>query len=203
MPAARTISTGSYRAGRDRAARIPWADLVPNPHLVGWHREAGYEFSSRTCLVVGCGLGDDAEYVAQAGASVTAFDIAPSAIEGCRKRFPRSRVDYQVRDLFALHSGWRQRFDFVAEIYTLQVLPAHLRGPALDAMARCVAPAGTLLLISRGRDASEDEGELPWPVAPEELSPADAGLAQVSFEDFFDRESPPVRRFRVRYDRTG
>ena len=67
-------------------------------------------------------------------------------------------------------------------------------------MAACVAPAGTLLLITRGRD---DEGELPWPIAPAELAlPASTGLTQVSFEDFLDQEDPPVRRFRVRYVRT-
>lgn len=70
-------------------------------------------------------------------------------------------------------------------------------------MAACVAPAGTLLLITRGRDDADDEGELPWPIAPAELAlPASTGLTQVSFEDFLDQEDPPVRRFRVRYVRT-
>ena len=192
-----------YQAGRDRDVSIPWADRVPNPHLVGWHRQTRYELSSRTCLTVGCGLGDDAEYLASAGGTVTAFDVASSAIASSCERFPRSTVDYQVRDLFNLPPVWHERFDLVVEIYTLQVLPPHLRGPALQSMVECVAPGGSLLLITRGRDEDGEEGDLPWPIAPSELAlPATSNLTQVGFDDFMDEEEPPVRRFRVQYDRT-
>ena len=111
-------------------------------------------------------------------------------------------MDYQVYDLFSLPAEWRARYHLVVEVYTLQVLPAHLRGRALRAMAKCVASGGTLLVITRGRDEHAPAGELPWAIAPSELAlPADSNLAQVSFDDFVDQEDPPVRRFRVRYDR--
>lgn len=191
-----------YQAGRDRDQGIPWADRVPNPHLVSWHRQTRYDFAGRRCLAVGCGLGDDSEYLARAGGIVTAFDVAPTAIDSCRVRFPNSIVDYQVRDLFNLPTRWREQYDFVAEIYTLQVLPAHLRRRALYAAAMCVAPGGTLLVITRGREEGSSEGELPWPIAPSELVlPAAILLDQIGFEDYYDQEDPPVRRFRVRYER--
>jgi len=63
--------------------------------------------------VVGCGLGDDAEALAQQGFQVTAFDISPTAIAWCEKRFPDSQVKYQVADLFALDPAWHHKFDFV------------------------------------------------------------------------------------------
>ncbi|CAA9547399.1 MAG: hypothetical protein AVDCRST_MAG19-486, partial [uncultured Thermomicrobiales bacterium] len=45
-------------AGGDEGA-VPWADEVPNPHLVGWLERAGPRPPRSRALVVGCGLGDD------------------------------------------------------------------------------------------------------------------------------------------------
>ena len=52
-------------------------------------------------LVVGCGLGDDAEFIAGLGFSVVAFDISASAIAAAQQRFPQSTVRYRVADLMA------------------------------------------------------------------------------------------------------
>ena len=50
----------------------------------------------------------------------------------------------------------------------------------------------------RAREPEEPEGQLPWPLTRRELAPlAGQGLRELSFEDFLDREKPPVRRFRV------
>jgi hypothetical protein len=41
---------------------------------------------------------------------------------------------------------------------------------------------------------------MPWPLTRHELDTlTQAGLIEVSFEDYFDNETPPVRRFRVLY----
>ena len=65
-------------AGRGEVS-VPWAARAPNPHLLDWLDGSPVEVSGRKVLVVGCGLGDDAEAVAARGGIVTAFDIAPSA----------------------------------------------------------------------------------------------------------------------------
>jgi hypothetical protein len=71
-------------------------------------------------------------------------------------------------------------------------------------IAALLAPGGTLLLICRGRSAADPRGELPWPLSAEELETWTlAGLRQVHFEDYFDQEGPPVRRFRVEYQRAS
>jgi hypothetical protein len=45
---------------------------------------------------------------------------------------------------------------------------------------------------------------MPWPLKKDELSLFEAqGLRNVSFEDYKDKEDPPVRRFRVTYRREG
>lgn len=45
------------RAGEDTSI-IPWADLMPNPNLVGWLNQRG-SAASGLALKVGSGLGDD------------------------------------------------------------------------------------------------------------------------------------------------
>ena len=72
---------------------MPWAARAPNPHLLDWLDGSPVEVSGRKVLVVGCGLGDDAEAVAARGAMVTAFDIAASAIAAARQRFPGQPVN--------------------------------------------------------------------------------------------------------------
>lgn len=49
--------------------------------------------------------------------------------------------------------------------YTLQVLPPAARPPAMRRMAEWVASGGVLLVITRGREPDEPEGNMPWPLA--------------------------------------
>jgi 2-polyprenyl-3-methyl-5-hydroxy-6-metoxy-1,4-benzoquinol methylase len=48
--------------------------------LVEWAQNRGVDGRGRRALVVGCGLGQDAEYVAGHGFDAVAFDIAPTAV---------------------------------------------------------------------------------------------------------------------------
>ncbi|MBN1347039.1 MAG: class I SAM-dependent methyltransferase [Phycisphaerae bacterium] len=188
---------------------IPWADMVPNPHLVAWAEARGLredlEGSGAVplrALVIGCGLGDDAEYLAGHGFDVVAFDIAPTAIDWARERFPNSKVRYQVADLLDFPNDWRHAYDFVFEAYTLQSIPRDELPAAVTALADTVSPGGRLLIVCRGRDANQSAAEIPWPVCREDLAPLlDSGLAETSFEDYMDHETPPVRRFRAEYRR--
>ena len=184
--------------GDERA--IQWADMAPNPHLVAWLRRGNRRGEGQRALVVGCGLGDDAEELARLGYAVVAFDVSATAIAWCRRRFPGSSVDYQIADVLALPASWDRAFDLVVESYTLQVLPSEPRRRAIEAIRRCVAPGGVALVIARGRDPEDDPGQMPWPLTRSELgSFAQGGLSEVAFEDYFDGEQPPVRRFRVEY----
>jgi 2-polyprenyl-3-methyl-5-hydroxy-6-metoxy-1,4-benzoquinol methylase len=189
-----------YREASGDESIVPWADMVPNPQLCEWHRRTGFDFHGKRCLKIGCGLGDDAEYLAASGGRVVAFDISPSVIGWCQRRFPNSSVNYVTADLFATPSTWLGAFDFVLESYTLQVLPPEMRQKAMRCVADFVAPSGSLLLICRGREESESPGAMPWPLTRRELqSLAGHGLREMSFEDYSDTENPPVRRFRVHY----
>ena len=87
-----------YAAAEQGATTVPWADLAPYPGLVS--TLAGVPGRGRA-LVVGCGLGDDAEHVASLGFTTVAFDVSPTAIASARRRFSRSAVEYVTADLLS------------------------------------------------------------------------------------------------------
>jgi SAM-dependent methyltransferase len=191
-----------YREAELGQSVVPWAELQPNPNLIDfWHRHS-IRALGRAALKIGCGLGDDAEQLAEWAFETTAFDISASAIRACRRRFPQSHVNYVVADLLNPPSEWTGRFDFVLESYTLQVLPQSVRGQAIQRVAALVAERGFLLLIARAREEHEPIGQMPWPLLRSELESLEQfGFQQLAFEDYFDTESPPVRRFRVLYQK--
>ena len=194
-----------YASSGGNAEVVPWADGKPNPHLVEWMTAAGPPAPGSRALVVGCGLGDDAEFLAARGLEVTAFDLSPSAIAWCRRRFPDTRVDYLAADLLDPPPQWRRRFNLVFEAYTLQSLPPDMLGRSVARIADFVAAAGRLLVVTRARDENELLDGPPWPLTRAALQALVAeGLQEVDFRDFLDRrEDPPVGRFFALYERRG
>ena len=187
-----------YAAASRGEATVPWADRIPNPHVVAWlDRERP---RPGRALDVGTGLGDTAEALAARGHDVVAFDVSASAVDETRRRFPASRVRYEVADLLAPPAAWRAAFDLVVECYTLQVLPPAARVWAIEELRTLVAPGGTLLVVARGREPDDPPGEMPWPLTRAEVEGiAGGGLALAALEDFLDDEEPPVRRFRATF----
>jgi SAM-dependent methyltransferase len=193
-----------YAEAAGNADAIPWADRSLNYWLSDWIEKSQLVWQDRRVLVVGCGLGDDAEYLAQLGSKVTAFDLSQTAIDWCHRRFPDSQVNYQAVDLFTAPADWEFSFDLVVEIYTIQALPANIRSNAIDCISNFVAPNGKLLVVCRGRDREVPAGDNPpFALTQDELTRfTTTGLTQVSFEDFIDTLEPnSPRRFRIVYQR--
>jgi SAM-dependent methyltransferase len=178
-----------YAAAGDDLAAVPWANLKPFPLLIEWLDGPGSGLGGRA-LVIGAGYGDDAEALAARGFEVSAFDLSPTAVARTRSRFPESTVHYRVADLFDLPAEWRERFDLVVEIRTLQSLPISGRGVAAAAIAGTVAPGGRLWLFALGRESHVSGETRPWPVVPGELAVLEAaGLAWESRrEDLLDAD---------------
>lgn len=189
-----------YKTADGDEKAVPWADMAVNPNLAEW-LERQIAGTGKRAIVIGCGLGDDAEALSQLGFEVTAFDISPTAITWCQKRFPDSAVTYQVADLFEVPTAWQGEFDFVLESYTLQAMPQAVRDRAIPHVAALVRPSGSLLVICRGRNADEPAETVPFPLTREELEVfQNQGLQEMTFEDFYEKDTS-TRRFRVHYRR--
>lgn len=188
-----------YDLAGDDAAGVPWAGLAPHPLLTQWL--AGRSLAGLRALDVGSGLGDNAEALAAAGATVTAFDLVPRAIDWATRRFPQSPVTYVAADLFHAPPEWRGAFDLVHELYTLQALPDTLLPDAARALASFVAPGGALLVISRARDEGQTIYGPPWPLTRAQIEAlALDGLRIESLEDIPATDTS-VRHWRALFRR--
>jgi SAM-dependent methyltransferase len=191
-----------YKEAEAGKSTVPWADRGANSSLIEFWSVNPQPTDGKQALVIACGLGDDAEQLAAWGFETTAFDISETAIRTARDRFPKREVRYQVADLFQPPEEWVGKFDFVFEANTVHALPASIRAKAIQRIAGFVKPGGKLLAIVRGREVDEPEGESPWPLTRAELGEfVHAGLTEESFEQYFDTEEPPARRYRVLYAR--
>ena len=175
-----------YAEAKGDAEQIPWAKNQPHPYLQDWLQTHPPK-KDKLALVIGCGLGDDAELLSSLGYQATAFDISPTAIAWCKQRFPESNVNYLVADLFNLDSEWQGKFDFVFECRTVQALPLDVRSSAIGAIASLVAKNGTLIVVTRHRqDNTIPEGP-PWALSDQELSQSiKLGMTEVRCDRFLN-----------------
>jgi threonine dehydrogenase-like Zn-dependent dehydrogenase len=189
-----------YSQVQEGAAVAPWDRGGPHPLLVEWAEARGLDGTGRRALVVGAGLGADAEYVAGRGFDTMAFDLAETALRIARERFPQSRVSYRVADLLAPPEEWRRAFDLVFESLTVQSMPPALHADAIEAVAGMVAPGGTLLVVSGAGDEDDDPDGPPWPLTRAEIDAfATGGVEPVRIEELRDPSAP--RRWRAEYRR--
>lgn len=175
---------------------MPWDREQPNLLLARWAQDRRLNGNGRRAVVVGCGLGADAEYVAGLGFTTVAFDVSDTAVQVARDRSPGSAVAYEQADLLDLPDRWTAAFDLVVEIFTVQALPRSHRRQAVDSVARLVAPGGTLLVIAAVRDEpnTTDQGP-PWPLTRSEMDSFGTGvLKPVDVEVVTHPDQPTARR---------
>lgn len=192
-----------YSASERGEAVVPWDRLVPQQLLVEWAHARRPASDGRRALVVGCGLGRDAEFVSGLGFETTAFDISDTAVRLAQQRYPDTRVQYVSANLLDPPIGWRKAFDVVVESYTVQSLPDPPRSTAISSVARFVAPGGTLIVIAAAHDdAAEAETGPPWPLRRNEVEAfGHDGLNPVSIERIQDQIEPAMHRWRAEFVR--
>ncbi len=190
-----------YSEAKGDSNLVPWAKNQAHPYLQDWLKKNSICGDNRTALVIGCGLGDDAEILASLGYQVTAFDISPTAIDWCQKRFPNSSVNYVVGDLLAANLSWQNKFDLVYECRDIQALPIAIRSQVIQAVASCVANSGTLLIITRYR---KDDRILtqnpPWALSESELSQfLQLGFQEIQRDSFLEGNEIKIEQLRIEY----
>ncbi|MGD1910951.1 MAG: class I SAM-dependent methyltransferase [Rivularia sp. (in: cyanobacteria)] len=191
-----------YLKAKGDSNQVPWANMTASAYLKDWlnqNPQFGKGLKIKA-LVVGCGLGDDAEALAEKGFDVTAFDISPTAIDWCKQRFPGSSVNYVVADLFDVNDEWQGNFDFVFEARTIQSLPLKVRWQVMEAVAQLVAEGGTLLVVAVTRDTPEEPNGPPYPLSLEEIDNFQKlGLQEIRRDAFSEKNSRFPKRIRIEY----
>lgn len=169
-------------------AEVPWDVPRPSRNLAEWARDTALTGAGRRALVIGCGLGRDAEFLAGLGFATTAFDISATAISTARERHPASPVEYGVADVLDPPPQWRGGFDLVLESNNVQALPKPVRDQAIANVGPLVAPGGTLLVLAAASTGEESDTP-PWPLTRAEVEAfAVPGLTPVRVDEIIDEQ---------------
>lgn len=204
MAERREFFDGLYVAAGGGGEPLPWdRGGAPQQLLADWAADRGLRGAGGTgkrAVVVGCGLGGDAEFLARLGFAVVGFDFSAPAIEAARALNPTSTVDYEVADLLALPEGWLAGFDLVVESLTVQSLPRSIRPRVIAAVRSLAAPGGTVLVISSQQGVRAETEIGPWPLSHADVdSFAGDGFELVRLEQPPGPDSLP--RWRVEFRR--
>jgi SAM-dependent methyltransferase len=162
----------------------PWDTKAPKENVVGW-QTAGLVHGD--VLDIGCGLGDNAIYLAQQGHAVTGLDISPTALVTAERRARDAGVDvrFAVADATTLE-GYSDAFDTVIDSGMFHSLDEDGKPSYARAVHRATRDGATLLL-SCFCDANPPDAERPLPVVSEQTLRdvfGGAGWDIVSLEPF-------------------
>jgi SAM-dependent methyltransferase len=151
-------------AGIPAVTTPPWDTKAPKENVIAW-QDAGLVHGE--VLDLGCGLGDNAIYLAQHGHHVTGLDISPTALITAERRSLDAKVDvrFAVTDATRL-DGYDAKFDTVIDSGCYHCLDDDGRASYAVAVHRATRPGATLLL-SAFSDVNAEGGDWPRPMVSE------------------------------------
>ncbi|KAA8939269.1 MAG: class I SAM-dependent methyltransferase [Mycobacterium sp.] len=142
----------------------PWDTKAPKESVVGWYEQG---LIHGDVLDIGCGLGDNAVYLARQGFTVTGLDISPTALITAERRAADARVTvtFAVADATRLE-GYRDAFDTVIDSGMFHTLDDDGKRRYAAAVHRATR-AGATLLMSCFSDANPPDPRWPRPAVSE------------------------------------
>lgn len=152
-------------AGLPPMAAPPWDTKAPKDSVVAWHSDG---WVRGDVLDIGCGLGDNAIYLARNGYRVTGLDISPTALVTAERRAADAGVDvtFAVTDATRL-DGYNDAFDTVVDSGMFHCLDETGKRQYAAAAHRATRPGATLL-ISCFSDANAADPQWPRPAVSEQ-----------------------------------
>ncbi len=188
-----------YKQSQGDESKIPWAKMQTNEFLAEYLQ---MNLGEGKAIVIGCGLGDDAVALDEAGFDVTAIDISETAIQWCKERFDYTDVDFRVQDIFELPEEMLGQYDFVFESRTIQSLPLEFRNKIIGSISSLLAPRAKVLAIANGKNAGEKYQGPPWPLERNELRLFENyDLNELEFSIFAEESGLSTLKFRALYQK--
>ena len=158
-----------YKNASENLDKIPWATFEANEYLQDFFKNK-QKVTNKKALVIGCGLGDDAQFLSKMGYIVDAIDISPTSIKLAKQRFDNRDINFSVEDIFSLPSNMINNYDFIYEGLTIQSIDPKHRIQLIEIISGLNNTKGELLLYTNYQEDIDTFGGPPWPLYKRDLA---------------------------------
>ncbi len=132
-----------------------WSEIYQEMPIPNWDLQMAHpafkdmlprlRLSKSRTLVLGCGEGHDAAYLAQEGHLVTAVDFSEAALTRARQKYGHLSIEFVQADAFDLPRSFDKNFDLILEHTLFCAVPPDKRNDLIKSWNRCLITGGYLM----------------------------------------------------------